>query len=115
MPEPLRRRRGVSGPAWRARREVHWRRSLDALIVLPPGAEEPVTVSGSGWAVWEALVRRSPLSLDDLASEMAATFSADMGVVRADLAELLARLAAIGVVEQIGPPAPVTAPVTSPL
>ena len=108
MPEPVRRRGGVTGERWRARREVVWRRSLDALIVLPPGTEEPVTVCGRGWAVWESL-RRSPMSFDDLVSEMAETFEADKGVVGRDLSELLDGLAAIGVVERIGPAGPVTA------
>lgn len=44
------------------------RRTLDALVVLPPGRRDAVVVSGAGPAVWA--LTRDPLSIDDLAASL---------------------------------------------
>lgn len=41
-----------------------WRVTLDAVVVLPPGAEAAVVVAGVGPAVWAST--RDPRTLDEL-------------------------------------------------
>ena len=45
----------MSEPAYRRRADVFWRRSLDAVVVLPAGADDVLTLAGTGVAVWELL------------------------------------------------------------
>jgi len=81
----------------RRRPDLLWRRSLDAVLVLPLDADEALTLAGTGPEVWDLL--ESPISLTDLTAELAARHDADRTVVEADVAALLDRLAVAGVVE----------------
>ena len=90
----------MTDPAWRAHPDVIWRRSLDALILLPPGDTEPVTVVGSGGAVWAALLDVA-VSIEDLAARLAADFGCDPAEVRSDVETLVRRFSELGVVEVI--------------
>jgi hypothetical protein len=87
----------VSHPRVQRREDVLWRRSLDAVILLPAGATEPVTLAGSGPAVWELLT--APVSVSELARELAARYAADPATVEADVVALLDRLRTLGVIE----------------
>ena len=85
--------------AYRRRVDVLWRRSLDAVLCLPPGATEPVTLAGTGPEVW-ALLQRSH-TLAELAAELAARHQTDAEVVTDDVAPILERLAALGLIEPV--------------
>lgn len=86
-------------PRWRRRADVLWRRSLDAVIFLPPGESEPLTVTATGPEVWDLLAE--PRSLEELAGTLAATHHADPSVVASDLAPVIEQLVALGVVDQV--------------
>ena len=38
----------MNAPSFRRRPDVLWRRSLDAVVLLPIDAEDPVTIAGTG-------------------------------------------------------------------
>lgn len=81
----------------RRRPDVLWRRSLDAVVLLPAGEDEVLTLAGTGPAVWELLAEwRTP---DDLAAILADAFKSPLTVVEADLTRLLTELEAHGVLE----------------
>jgi hypothetical protein len=44
------------------------RRTLEAVVVLPPGCSDAVVVTGVGPAIWA--LTRDPLSLDELAAAL---------------------------------------------
>ena len=87
-----------SAPRWRRVPDLLWRRSLDAVLVLAPDADEPLTLAGTGPEVWELLA--SPVSLGDLVAGLAARHGADPVIVEADVTALLGRLTALGVLER---------------
>jgi hypothetical protein len=76
-----------------------WRRSLRSVVVLPPGAEEPLTVTGSGREVWDLLAR--PCRTDDLVQALSERFPADPATIRGDVEALVAQLVAAGAVEEL--------------
>ena len=69
------------------------------MIVLAPGADEPVTVTGSGLAVWDLLDR--PRSTDGLVAELSERFAADPATIRADVEALVGRLAEAGALQEV--------------
>jgi len=79
-------------------RDVVWRRSLDAILILPIAGSEPLTLGGSGPELWELL--EVPASLADLASTLAARHEADVEVVARDIEAVLDGLVKLGVVEE---------------
>jgi hypothetical protein len=87
MSERLRRRRP----------DVLWRRSLDAVLVLPSAADDVVTLAGTGVDVWALL--ETWTTVEQLTEALAAAFAADPAVVRADIATLLDSLDDLGVLE----------------
>jgi Coenzyme PQQ synthesis protein D (PqqD) len=89
----------VNARAYRRRPHVLWRRSLGAVLCLPPEAMEPITLAGTGPEVWELL--DSPRSLDDLAAELATRHRADPDLIASDVTPVLERLTALGVVEPV--------------
>ena len=86
---------------WRRQPGATWRYSLGGVVVLAPGAEDPVTIAGSGGAVWELLAR--PRSTEELARELSERFSTDPANLTEDLGALLGRLAAAGALEEVPP------------
>lgn len=86
----------MTAPTYRRRPDVPWRRSLDAVLCLPPGTSEPVTLAGSGPEVWDLLER--PCSLDELASELAQWHGIDADTVARDVRPVLERLAELRLV-----------------
>ena len=86
------------GAVWRRRDDVLWRRSLDAVILLPVGVEDPVTLPGTGASVWDVL--ETPASLTELVEVLADAYDADPAVVEHDVRALLAELEELGAVTQ---------------
>jgi hypothetical protein len=79
--------------------DVLWRRSLDAVLCLPPGAGEPVTLAGTGPEVWDLLER--PQTLTEIATELADRHEAHAEIVAQDVLPVLEHLTALGVVEPV--------------
>jgi hypothetical protein len=88
---------GPPAPRWRRHPAVLWRRSLDAVLLLPEHAAEPVTLEGTGVALWELLAE--PATVAQLAAVLAEAHDADPAVVAADIEPVVAQLAALGALE----------------
>ena len=69
--------------------------------MLAPGAEEPITIAGSGTAVWELLDR--PRTTEELVEELSRRYATDRATVRRDLDDLLGPLASAGALEEVPP------------
>lgn len=84
---------------WRRRADVLWRRAVDAVVLLPVGADDPVLLPASGAAVWELL--EQPATLAELVQALGEVYAADdvEADVAADVAALLDQLVALGAVE----------------
>jgi hypothetical protein len=95
---PRARPAGFTEPRWHRVPDLLARRSLDAVLLLPRGAEAPVTLPGTAAEVWDLLA--SPTPLTAIAAELAARHDADPAVVAADVGTLLDRLADLGAVKQ---------------
>ena len=83
--------------AFRRRPDVLWRRSLDAVVLLPLRAEDVVTLAGTGVTVWELL--DTWRTVDALTDLLSLEYQADAAMVRADLEGLIDRLDALGALE----------------
>lgn len=81
---------------WHRHPDALWRIGGNGLLVLPPGAVEPVAVSGPGPAVWELLAE--PCTADELAGALATTYTGDPDTMVSDLQQLLEHLHSASVV-----------------
>ena len=92
-------RSGEAGGAtvWRRRDDVLWRRSLDAVILFPAGADEPLTLPDTGAIVWDLL--EEPAPFDELVATLADVYGVDLTVIAADITPLLDDLHALGAIE----------------
>jgi hypothetical protein len=82
---------------YRRRPDALWRRSLAAVVVLPRGSDEPITLGATGPEVWELLAEWR--TLDDFAAVLAELHAADPATVAADVTRLLDTLIALGAVD----------------
>lgn len=82
---------------FRRRADVLWRRSLDAVVILPAGATEVLTLAETGPDLWELLA--APASVADLAYALARRYDADPAVVESDLTPVVDHLVTVGAVE----------------
>jgi hypothetical protein len=87
---------GVAAAVWRRREDVLWRRSLDSVILFPVDAEEPLTLPGTGAAVWNLL--DEPATVAELGAILADAYAEDPAVVEHDVRVLLTELEALGAV-----------------
>jgi hypothetical protein len=78
--------------------QVAWRRGAFGIVLLPPRGEEPLTLSGTGAAVWDALA--SPSTESELVQHLGERFAVGSDRVRADVAPLLRQLTELGAVER---------------
>jgi hypothetical protein len=88
---------GTTGRRIRRPPGVLWRRSLDAVVLLPPGAPDVITLAGTGPAVWQLLAEWR--SEDELADVLTAAYGSTPDVVVRDLGPLLRALEAAGALE----------------
>jgi Coenzyme PQQ synthesis protein D (PqqD) len=88
---------GTTGRRIRRRPGVLWRRSLDAVVLLPPGAPDVITLAGTGLAVWQLLAEWR--SEHELAEVLAAAYGSTPDVVVRDLGPLLHALDGAGALE----------------
>jgi len=90
----------------RRRPDVLWRRSLDAVVLLPVDADDPLTLAATGPAVWDLLAEWR--TFDDLVAVLSGAYGAPPAQVAADVEPLLAELEAFGALERAaesgGPP-----------
>jgi hypothetical protein len=67
------------------------------MLLLPPGADDVITLAGTGIAIWELLdTWRTVEALTEL---LAPHYEADPAIVRADVGALVASLAELGALE----------------
>jgi hypothetical protein len=76
--------------------DVVWRAGAFGVVLGVPG-REPLTLEGTGRALWDALA--DPVTPAELAAELANGFAADPDVVAADIAPVLDELARAGAIE----------------
>ena len=86
---------------WQRRADVLWRQSLDGVVVLPSGADEPLGLAGSAGALWNVLER--PVSLEDLVKTLSNSYDAEPETVRRDIEPLLNRLSSARAIEPASP------------
>jgi hypothetical protein len=83
----------------RRARGVLWRAGGFGVVLLAPVGREPLTLAGTGPALWAELAEpRTPMELRD---RLADVFAADPAVVAADLEPALAELARVGAIEEV--------------
>jgi len=87
----------ADAPVYSRRPDVLWRRSLDAVVLLPAGCEDPVTLPGTGAAVWDLLA--APATLPELVGTLVEVYGEDPVTVERDVAALLDRLARIAAID----------------
>jgi hypothetical protein len=75
------------------------RRTLDSFVLLGVDAEEPVIVAGTGADVWTLLTEARTLA--DLVEILSDHYEGDRDVIAGDVADLLDRFVAGGVVLRI--------------
>jgi hypothetical protein len=79
--------------------DVLWRDGAFGVVLLTPGTGEPLTLAGTGHALWEALAE--PVSRAALALRLADEFGADADRVASDIAPVLDRLLRCGALEEV--------------
>ncbi|MFI5047442.1 MAG: PqqD family protein [Acidimicrobiia bacterium] len=84
-------------PRWRRRPDALWRRGLDAVLVLPVDADEPVMLTGTGPAVWELLAE--PCTVPQLAAVLSEVYDAEPATVEADVRPVVDELVRLGALE----------------
>jgi hypothetical protein len=83
----------------RRARGVLWRAGGFGVVLLPPESSEPLTLAGTGPALWEELAE--PRTRTELRDRLAGAFAADPDVVAADLEPALAELTRVGAIEEV--------------
>jgi hypothetical protein len=89
----------VTEPRWHRHPHLLWRRSLDAVLVLPPGLDEPLALVGTGPELWALLA--DPRTTEDLVAVLAAAHESGPEVVAPDVVATLEQLERLGVVGRV--------------
>ena len=76
-----------------------WRAGDFGVVLLAPAGREPLTLEGTGRALWDALA--APVTPTELAEDLARAFGAEPTQVASDIAPILAELTRVGAVEEI--------------
>jgi hypothetical protein len=92
---PTASERSTSGAVtWRRAPRALWRRSSDRTVVLSPGHDEPLVLSGTGQAIWELL--DEPIEEHELVAVLVDATQANPDAIAGDVRTFLARLAQEG-------------------
>ncbi len=84
---------------YRRRADALWRRNFDCALVLRPGDDEIIRISGGGLALWLTLdVARTT---DELALELAEFFDSEPQLIEIEVAYALGQLVCAGCVEEL--------------
>ena len=78
-----------------------WRRVLDEVLLFPPDATEPLSITKPGALVWTLLAE--PISVADLVDQVATRFDAPRAQVQIDLEGLVAHLLTAGAICAVHP------------
>ena len=87
----------MTPPAFRRRPDLLWRRSLDAVMLLPAGVDDVITIAGTGVDAWELL--DTWRTVEGLTGLLASQYGADPQVVERDLEALINELRDLGALE----------------
>ncbi len=87
-----------SDQPFRRRADVLWRRSLDAVVLLPAGVDDVITIGGTGVDTWELL--DTWRTIDALAALLADRYQASPAVVAPDVAAFVEVLDRAGALER---------------
>jgi hypothetical protein len=79
--------------------DVLWRDGAFGVVLLPASAREPLTLEGTGRALWDALA--APVAPAALAARLADDFGTDPERVAADIAPVLDELLRCGALEEV--------------
>ena len=91
----------MTDPTIRYRRanRVLWRQCSDGVLLLPAGSRRPLSLSGSGLALW--LLLDEPCTVDATASSLAERYDVDAGEIARTLGPVLDELVRLRVVEPV--------------
>jgi hypothetical protein len=81
---------------WVREEAVLWRRLGSGIIILPPGSDAPLLMSGSAGALWRLLAE--PVGLPAAIERLALEFGAPVDEVGTSVARLLHQLLELGAV-----------------
>ena len=90
----------MTAAAWRRAGATLWRRTTAGVVLLPPGAEQPVYLAGAAALVWDVL--EEPTTAADVTDLLAQACAEDPARIRADIDAVLDELTALGVSERDG-------------
>jgi Coenzyme PQQ synthesis protein D (PqqD) len=88
-----------AGYRWERDERTLSRSAPGLVVLLGPDGGDPITLRGTGIALWSAL--DLPQSTEDLAIRLAADFDTDRAAVRSDIEPVIGRLASAGVLRRI--------------
>jgi hypothetical protein len=80
------------------RADVLWRVAGSTVVLLPPGARDPLVLEGSGRSLWEALA--DPLPPDEVVHTLADRYGVDVDTMRADVDRAITELSAQGLLRE---------------
>jgi len=80
---------------------VLWRQGYDAVLLLPPGHSQVMSLVGGGTALWELL--SEPHTVEAAAARLAAMYDTRAEDIAQDIRPVLDELARCGVVRRIEP------------
>ena len=88
-----------TGCRWVRAAGTLWRNAGDTVVLLPEGGHDQahLVVSGSAALLWDLLA--DPVTLSELAAELAVIYEADTPRIEADLVPILEGLLAAGAIE----------------
>jgi hypothetical protein len=90
---------GIEDPSIVRAAGALWRAGDFGVVVLGTRRDDPLTLAGTGVAVWDALAE--PLQVHQLVDRLAVQFGAEPALVAGDLAPVLDGLVADGVLEVV--------------
>jgi Coenzyme PQQ synthesis protein D (PqqD) len=79
---------------------VLWRKTFDRVVVLVPGSDRFLTLSGTGVDLWDSLAE--PRSLDAISAELADRYRTASAAVERDVRPALDALVTDGAVLRLG-------------
>jgi hypothetical protein len=84
---------------WERDDRVLWRSGPDFVVLLCPGSAAPLSLRGTGVALWAAFDQ--PRSLREIAERLSSEFGADDESVRSDVAPVIERLVEAGALRPV--------------
>jgi hypothetical protein len=89
----------MTGPRWHRHPHVLWRRSLDTVVVLADGLDEPIALAGTGPELWALLA--VPRTAEEIVDALAAAHDTAPEAVAIDVLPVLEQLDRAGVISRV--------------